>query len=314
MLLIPWLRTALVTLALWCVTLVAWLFFLPSQPAKNLADGAEYTAVLSNIASEDLASKIHALAQEEGYSYILTTSSDLTVGTIYDPAGRYLLDSQVRGSLDQAIPLHREGLKLAGQAGAGLGQQVDAYSLPPLEAQTYPQVLLPLSFDRHPIYYQLLISADLPLDGQKLAQRLSPSVAYEGTLAEAQAPHTRGVLTGIYAGGAALLVLVYLVVIYRNMQGLVPHLRAMQVVGGSPWDYLKRTLAVSAFPSFLAIVVCALVSYLYQYTPYSGALEGHPSYVRALLFNSLSLPWVCLAVALALSYLCLWRVSDENFS
>lgn len=313
MLFISWLRTILVTLALWCVTLVAWLFFLPNQPAKNLADTAEYTAVLSNVASENLVSQIHALAQGEGYSYILTTSSDFTVGTIYDPAGRYQLDSQVRDSLEQGLPLRREGLELAGQATA-VGQQIDSYSLPPLEAESYPEVLLPPTFDRHPIYYQLLISADQPVDGQKLAQKISPSVAYESTLAEAQAPHTRGVLTGIYVGGAALLVLVYLVVMYRNMQGQVPRLRAMQVVGGSRWDYLRRTLAVSAFPSFLVIVVCALISYLYQFTPYSGALQGHPSYVKALLFNSLSLPWVCLALALVLSYLCVRRVRNENSS
>lgn len=312
MLLIPWLRTILVTLALWCVTLVAWLFCLPNEPAKNLADGAEHTAILTNIASEDLATKVHNLAQERGYSYILTTSSDLTVGTIYDPAGRYHLDSQVRDSLERATVVQREGLEIAGQTAAGLGQEIDSYSLPPVGAETYPMVILPPSHERHPVYYEFLISADSPIDGQVLAQSLSPMVSYEGTLAEAQAPHTRWLLTGIYAGGAGLLVLVYLVVMYRNMQGQMPHLQAVYVVGGSRWDYLKRTLAVSAFPSFLVIVACAFISYLYQQTPYSGALQGHPSYLRALIFNSLSLPWVCLAFTLVLSYLCIRRVGHES--
>lgn len=314
MLLLPWLRIVTVTLALWCVALVSWLFCLPNQPAKNLADSAEHTIVLSNPASEDLASQVHALAQEEGYSYILTTSSELTLGSIYDPAGRYHLDEQVRDSLDQAIPLQREGLKLFGHSSLGLGTHITTYSLPPAEADAYPQVLLPPAQAKHPIYHRLLISHNQPLDGQILAQQLSPSVIYEGTLVETQTSSAEWLLTGIYAGGTALVLLVYLVVTYRNIQGQVPHLRVMAVLGGSRWDRLKRTLAVSALPSLLVLGACALASYLYQLTPLSGLLRENPRYLQAMTLNLLSLPWLCLALSLGLSYFCIRQVKNENLS
>lgn len=305
----------LVSLALWCVTFIFWFFTLPTEQRGNITDKAEHTASIFNVGSdEDVRAKLDGLAREEGYSYVLLTGSDLSVGTIYDPAGRYELPPVLQEGLAAQTPLVRAGVALEDQVGLVVGTQPEFYELTPYEADIYPDLILPPSSERHPVYYEILVSADHELDGQRLAGLLSPMAIYEGTTRELAEPSRNWIIYLVYMGSALLVFLVYLLIMHTAVRSRRSYLRTADILGASLVQQLGHLLKGSAVPSLLVLLVCAALSYLYQFTPYAGILQGNPRYLTALLTNSLLAPALCLLSALGLSYLRVKAVRHENLS
>lgn len=294
-------RVGLSVVCLWILTFILVLFSIPSQEGQGLVEKPENTAVIANIASEDIYARVHQLAQEEGYSYILKTSSDLSLGVLYDPADRYLIPADLRQSLEEGKYLLKEGLGATQQVEETAQGDIQTFNVSGAGLDLLPDFIVPLSLSSQSIYYEIMISADQALNGEELAEQISASAGFIGSLEEIQSPDYNWLMYGIYLLALLLVFLFYLYSLNKNARVGQVSLKAEEALGRSYFQQGRKPVQGSLGISLIVLIVCLLLTYLYQFTPYAKHLHAQSSYSLALVLTFLLLGLVCAVSSLLVS-------------